>query len=130
MQGNGLISDRELPICWANRRDGVVRACRNRTLYPSAVWSPLPEIVLDIDRAVLCIRDVLEPSLNYALCQTRMVILSFDAWCSIMKNISLRIWAMDMYCVITLLLSIGTVQGSTDICLFLVQIQLRYIYLY
>ena len=52
MLGNGLISDRELPICWANRRDGVVRACRNRTLYPSAIWSPLPEIVLDIDRGV------------------------------------------------------------------------------
>ena len=82
--------------------------------------------------ALLCIRDVLEPSLNYALHQTRMVILTFDAWCSIMKNISLRIWVMDVYCVIliTLLLRIGTVQGSTDICLFLVQIQLRYIYLY
>ena len=80
--------------------------------------------------ALLCIRDVLEPSLNYALYQTRMVILNFDAWCNIMKNISLRIWATDMYCVITLLLSIGTVQGSTDICLFLVQIQLRYIYIY
>ena len=47
-----IISDRELPICWANRRDGVVRACINRTLYPSAIWSPLPEIVLDIDRGV------------------------------------------------------------------------------
>ena len=35
-----------------------------------------------------------------------------------MKNISLRIWATDMYCVITLLLSIGTVQGSTDIGFF------------
>ena len=58
-----------------------------------------------------------------------MVILNFDAWCSIMKNISIRIWATDMYCVISLLLSIGTVQGSTDICLFLVQVQLRYIYL-
>ena len=81
-------------------------------------------------RALLCVRDVLEPSLNYALYQTRMVILNFDAWYSIMKNISLRIWATDVYCVITLLLSIGTVQGSTDICLFLVQIQLRYIYLY
>ena len=33
-------------------------------------------------------------------------------------------------CDITLLLSIGTVQGSTDICLFLVQMQLIYIYLY
>ena len=67
--------------------------------------------------ALLCIRDVLEPSLSYALYQTRMVILNFDAWCSIMKNIttSLRIWATDVYCVITLLLSIGTVQGSTDI---------------
>ena len=80
--------------------------------------------------ALLCIRDVLEPSLSYALYQTRMVILNFDAWCSIMKNIttSLRIWATDVYCVITLLLSIGTVQGSTDICLFLV-LQL-YVYLY
>ena len=80
--------------------------------------------------ALLCIRDVLEPSLNYALYQTRMVILNFDAWCSIMKYISLRIWATDVYCVITLLLSIGTVQGSTDIYLFLVQIQLRYIYIF
>ena len=82
--------------------------------------------------ALLCIRDVLEPSLSYALYQTRMVILNFDAWCSIMKNIttSLRIWATDVYCVITLLLSIGTVQGSTDICLFLVQMQLIYIYIY
>ena len=81
--------------------------------------------------ALLCIRDVLEPSLSYALYQTRMVILSFDAWCSIMKNIttSLRIWATDVYCVITLLLSIGTVQGSTDICLFLVQMQLIYIFI-
>ena len=79
---------------------------------------------------LLCIIDVLEPSLSYALYQTRMVILNFDAWCSIMKNISLRIWATDMYCVITLLLSIGTVQGSTDICLFLVQMQLIYIYIY
>ena len=52
--------------------------------------------------ALLCIRDVLEPSLSYALYQTRMVILNFDAWCSIMKNIttSLRIWATDVYCVI------------------------------
>ena len=80
--------------------------------------------------ALLCIRYVLESSLSYALYQTRMVILNFDAWCSIMKNISLRIWATDVYCVITLLLSIGTVQGSTDICLFLVQMQLIYIYLY
>ena len=33
-------------------------------------------------------------------------------------------------CIVSiLLLSIGTVQGSTDSCLFLVQIQLRYIYL-
>ena len=82
--------------------------------------------------ALLCIRDVLEPSLSYALYQTRMVILNFDAWCSIMKNIttSLRIWATDVYCVIILLLSIGTVQGSTDICLFLVQMQLIYIYIY
>ena len=48
-----------------------------------------------------------------------------------MKNISLRIWATDMYCVITMLLSKGTSQGSTDIhvCLFMIQIQLRYIYL-
>ena len=45
--------------------------------------------------ALLCIRDVLEPSLSYALYQTRMVILNFDAWYSIMKNISLRIWATD-----------------------------------
>ena len=69
--------------------------------------------------ALLCIRDVLVPSLSYALYQTRMVILNFDAWCSIMKNIttSLRIWATDVYCVITLLLSIGTVQGSTDMSL-------------
>ena len=80
--------------------------------------------------ALLCIRDVLEPSLSYALYQTRMVILNFDEWCSIMKNISLRIWATDVYCVITLLLSIGPVQGSADICLFLVQMQLIYIYLY
>ena len=82
--------------------------------------------------ALLCIRDVLEPSLSHALYQTRMVILNFDARCSIMKNIttSLRIWATDVYCVITLLLSIGTVQGSTDICLFLVQMQLIYIYIY
>ena len=80
--------------------------------------------------ALLCIRDVLEPSLSYALYQTRMVILNFDAWCSIMKNISLRIWATDVYCVITLLLSIGPVQGSSDICLFLVQMQLIYIYIY
>ena len=81
--------------------------------------------------ALLFIRDVLEPSLSYALYQTKMVILNFDAWCSIMKTISLRIWATDVYCVITLLLSIpGTVQGSTDICLFLVQMQLVYIYIY
>ena len=80
--------------------------------------------------ALLCIRDVLAPSLGYALYQTRMVILNFDAWCSIMKNISLRIWATDVYCVITVLLSTGPVQGSTDICLFLVQMQLIYIYLY
>ena len=82
--------------------------------------------------ALLCIRDVLEPSLSYALYQTKIVILNFDAWCRIMKNIttSLRIWDTDVYCVVTLLLSIGTVQGSTDICLFLVQMQLIYIYLY
>ena len=51
----------------------------------------------------------------------RMVISNFDAWCSMMKNTSLRIWATDTYSVITLLLSIhvGTVQGSTNICLFL-----------
>ena len=47
----------------------------------------------------------------------RMVISNFDAWCSIMKNTSLRIWATDTYCVITLLCSIGTVQGSTDMSL-------------
>ena len=60
-----------------------------------------------------------------------MVNLNFDAWCSIMNNISRRIWATDIYCVITLFFSIGTVQGSTDacICFFLVQIQLRHIYL-
>ena len=75
--------------------------------------------------ALLCIRDVLEPSLSYTLYQTKMVILNFDAWCSIMKNISLRIWATDVYCVITLLLSIVPVQGNTDICLFLVQMQLN-----
>ena len=50
---------------------------------------------------------------------------------AVMKNTSLRIWATDTYCVVTLLLGIGTVQGSTDtcICLFLVQIKLRYLYL-
>ena len=51
-----------------------------------------------------------------------MAISNFNAWCSMMKNTSLRI------CVIILLLNIGTVQGSTDIYLLLVQTQLRYIY--
>ena len=59
----------------------------------------------------------------------RMVISNFDVWCSMMKNTSLGIWATDTYCVITLLLSIGTGQGSTDICLLLAQVQLRYLYL-
>ena len=59
----------------------------------------------------------------------RMVISNFDVWCSMMKNTSPCIWAKDAYCVIPLLLRIGTVQGSTDICLLLVQIQRIYIYL-
>ena len=82
--------------------------------------------------ALLCIRDVLEPSLSYALYQTRMVILNFDAWCSIRKNIttSLRIWATDVYCVITLLLRIGTVQGSTDIIMSLPGPNAAHIYIF
>ena len=58
----------------------------------------------------------------------RMAISNFDAWFSMMKDASLCIWATDTYCVITLLLNIGTVQGSTDIYLVLVQTQLRYLY--
>ena len=46
-----------------------------------------------------------------------------------MKNTSLRIWATDTYCAIPLLLRIGTVQGSSDICILPVQIQ-RYISIY
>ena len=57
----------------------------------------------------------------------RMVISNVDVWYNIMKNTSLRIWVTDTYCVMPLLLRIGTVQGSTDIWLLLVQMQRIYI---
>ena len=98
----------------------ITRCCFNEWMYIMKMYQSL----------CTCLARTPLHSLNYDLYQTRMVIVHFDAWCCIMKNISLRIWATDMYCVITLILSIGIVQGSTDICLFLVQIQLKYRYIY
>ena len=106
----------------------ITQWCRNEWMYEASVTVHMScpySFSSEMIRSLLLIM----PSAR--LVWKMMVISNFDAWCSIMKNTSLRIWATDTYCVIPLFLRIGTVQGNTDtcICLFLVQIQRRYLYL-
>ena len=86
---------------WVNNEDLSV------TLHMSCPYSCSSEMI----RSLLLIMPFA------GLVWKRMVISNFDVWCSMMKNTSLRIWATDTYCAIPLLLCIGTVQGSSDICI-------------
>ena len=94
--------------------------CRNEWMYEDV------SVTVRISCPYSCLLLIM-PSAR--LVWKRMIISNFDVWCSMMKNTPLRILATDTYCVIPLLLRIGTAQGSTDICLSLVQIQRIYIYL-
>ena len=116
----------------------ITQWCHTEWLYEDVSAT----VHMSCPRVLLFIRNAQEPSRMLAtrLVRERIAISNFDAWCSMMMNTSLRIWATDTYCVITLLLNIGTVQGSTDIYIyiqnvyiyiyiFLTQTHLRYLYL-
>ena len=100
----------------------ITRWCRNEWMYEDVSVTFHMSCPSEMIRSLLLIMPFA------GVVWKRMVISNFDVWCSMMKNTS-RIWDTDTYCAIPLLLSIGTVQGSSDICILPVQIQRRHIYL-
>ena len=105
----------------------ITRWCRNVCMYEDV--SVTVQMSCPYSFSSEIIRSLLLIMPSARLVWKMMVISNFGAWCSIVRNTSLRIWATDTYCVIPLFLRMGTVHGNTDICLFLVQMQRRYLYL-